>query len=139
MSRWRSYSKFMAKSIASGKHSKAPSSGSNPAQFSLGHFKWPLGFMLGLLLVSTTSRVQSNEILTASFYMATGFLFVWAAIQMWQMQREGVSRGFFVLLRQLCQTRTPQSRPAAEQQQELGASRAVSHAQRASSCRRACG
>lgn len=94
-------SSIMAKSVTAGKQpgdSRTPA-GSDQTSFSLANFKWPLGLSVAILLISTTPRVQSNDVLTVSFYMAAATLFAWAAIQMWQMQREQVSRGFFVLLR----------------------------------------
>ena len=89
----------MANSATATKHPKNARSGSTQPAFTLGNFKWPLGLALAILLISTTSRVQGNEVLTASFYVAAAVLFMFGAILMWQMQREQVSRGFFLLLR----------------------------------------
>lgn len=71
----------------------------NQAGFSAANFRVPLSLTLALFLLSFAPRVQSNPVLVASFWGAIAVLLAWQAYLFLQMQRQGESHGFFVLLR----------------------------------------
>jgi len=73
-----------------------------PAQqtaFALGNFKLPLILIAALLLLCLTSRVQQNNVLLWSFLAATGGLISWLGWLIFQLNRDGISHAFNIVLR----------------------------------------
>ena len=59
----------------------------------------PLGLILALLAVSLAPRVQSNAVLTRSFWAAAAALAIWQAVLYLRLRAEPAGRSFQVVLR----------------------------------------
>ena len=59
----------------------------------------PLGLTLGLLAVSLAPRVQSNAVLTGSFWAAAAALAAWQAVLYLRLRTESAGRSFRVVVR----------------------------------------
>jgi hypothetical protein len=60
-----------------------------PSKSGLGLFWVPLAATLGLLVLSLLPRVQSNQVLTRSFWGATAVLLLWQAVLFLRMKQAG--------------------------------------------------
>ena len=74
----------------------APATGPTSAPPSLRHFWVPLALTFGLVLLSRLPRVQENPLLTRSFWVASGVLFVWQVVLFLRLKRASAGRSLIV-------------------------------------------
>ncbi|MFK7864667.1 MAG: hypothetical protein AB8B95_10630 [Pseudohongiellaceae bacterium] len=74
--------------------SVAQTRNSSGSAFSLGNFSLPMGLTLALFLLSFSPRVQSNQALVWSFWVAVLALMAWQGYLIFQAKRSGVEHGY---------------------------------------------